>query len=135
MRNLAKATKRTLSIIEERGAWVAKAVKHVTLDFHSGHDLWVLGSSPMSFSALSGYSALGSPLFSSALPHSCHLSLSQNKINKSLSKSIQMKEKINYMQMVDLCFRVITTCEAASLTDDSGHCHGLVLGKERGQSG
>ena len=65
---------------------MAKAVKHVTLDFHSGHDLWVLGSSPMSGSALGGDSALGSPLSSSALPHSCYLSLSQNKINKSLPK-------------------------------------------------
>lgn len=46
---------------EERGAWVAKAVKHVTPDFRSGYDLWVLGSRPMSGSALSADSATGSP--------------------------------------------------------------------------
>ena len=46
-----------------------------------------------------------------------------------------MKEEINYMWMVDLWVRVLATCKAVFLTDDSGHCHGLVLGKERGQSG
>ena len=46
-----------------------------------------------------------------------------------------MKEEINYMRMVDLWVRVFATCEVVFLTDDSGHCHGLVLGKERGQSG
>ena len=29
------------------GAWVAQSVKHLTLDFNSGHDLGVVGSSPM----------------------------------------------------------------------------------------
>ena len=43
-----------------------------------------------------------------------------------------MKEEINYMRMVDLRVRVLTTYEAIFLTDDSGHCHGLVLGKETG---
>ena len=28
------------------GAWVAQLVKHLTLDFHSGHDLRVVRSSP-----------------------------------------------------------------------------------------
>ena len=46
---------------EERVACLAKAVKHVTPDFCSGNNLWVLGSSPMSGSALSADSALGFP--------------------------------------------------------------------------
>lgn len=46
-----------------------------------------------------------------------------------------MKVEINYMQMVDLWVRVLANCEGIFLMDNSGHCHGLVLGKERGQSG
>ena len=46
-----------------------------------------------------------------------------------------MKEEINCMRMVDLCVCDLANSEAVFLTDDSGHCHGLVLGKERGQSG
>ena len=70
---------------------MAKAVKHVTPDFRSGYDLWVLGSSPMSGSALSADSALGSPsLFLG--PYSTRaISVSQNKINKSLSKKYKNK--------------------------------------------
>ena len=34
------------------GAWVAQSVKCPTLDFGSGHDLTVMGSSPMSGSVL-----------------------------------------------------------------------------------
>ena len=30
-----------------RGAWVAQSVKHLTLDFGSGHDPRVVGSSPL----------------------------------------------------------------------------------------
>jgi len=37
---------------EPRGAWVAQLVKCPTLDFSSGHDLRVVGSSPTSDSAL-----------------------------------------------------------------------------------
>ena len=58
---LGQSYKDLINKREERGAWVAKAVKYVTPDFRSGQDLWVLGSSPMSGSALSGDSALGSP--------------------------------------------------------------------------
>ena len=36
-----------------KGAWVAQLVKHPTLDFNSGHDLRVLGLSPVSGSRLS----------------------------------------------------------------------------------
>jgi len=39
-----------------RDTWVALSVKHQTLDFSSGHDLRVLGSSPASGSMLSGES-------------------------------------------------------------------------------
>jgi len=34
-----------------RGAWVAQSVRHLTLDFGSGHDLRVMRSSPASGSA------------------------------------------------------------------------------------
>ena len=34
------------------GTWVTQSVMCLTLDFHSGHDLRVLGSSPMSGSML-----------------------------------------------------------------------------------
>ena len=40
-----------------RGTWVAQLVKHPTLDFGSGHDLRVLGSSPISGPMLSRESA------------------------------------------------------------------------------
>ena len=33
---------------KKRGACVAQSIEHPTLDFSSGHDLWVLGSSPTS---------------------------------------------------------------------------------------
>ena len=36
-----------------RGHWVAQSVKHLTLDFGSGHDLRILGSSGESGSPLS----------------------------------------------------------------------------------
>ena len=37
-----------------RGAWVAQSVKHLTVDFGSGHDLkvWFMSSSPASGSIL-----------------------------------------------------------------------------------
>ena len=34
--------------IYHRGSWVAQSVEHVTLDFGSGHDPGVMGSSPVS---------------------------------------------------------------------------------------
>ena len=40
-----------------QGAWVAQSVKHLTLDFSSGPDLRVVGSSPASDSVLNGESA------------------------------------------------------------------------------
>lgn len=38
--------------INAAGAWVAQWVKQLTIDFGSGHDLEVLGSSPVSGSVL-----------------------------------------------------------------------------------
>ena len=32
--------------------WVAQLVEHLTLDFGSGHDPWVMGSNPVSGSLL-----------------------------------------------------------------------------------
>lgn len=40
-----------------RGTWVAQFVKHLTLNFGSGHDLRVVRSSPASGSMLSEESA------------------------------------------------------------------------------
>ena len=63
----------------KQGTWVAPLVKHPTLDFDSGHDLRVLGWSPMPDSLFSRVSAgdSPSPLYLSSL---CMFSLSQ--INK-----------------------------------------------------
>ena len=36
-----------------QGTWVTQLVKHLTLGFSSGHDLWVLGWSPKSGTVLS----------------------------------------------------------------------------------
>ena len=56
------------------GAWVAPSVKH--LDFGSGHDLGVMGSSPASASVLLAWNHLG---FSLSLTPACSLSLPQSK--------------------------------------------------------
>ena len=57
---------------------MAQSVEHWTLDFGSGHDLRVMGSSPVSGTVLSVASAWGS--VSLPLPlHSLFLSLSLNK--------------------------------------------------------
>jgi len=40
-----------------RGAWMAQSVEHPTLDFSSGHDLRVVGLSPVLGSVLGGESA------------------------------------------------------------------------------
>ena len=37
---------------KRRGTWVAQSLKHLALDFGSGHDLTVVRSSPMSDSTL-----------------------------------------------------------------------------------
>ena len=55
------------------GAWVAPSVKH--LDFGSGHDLGVMGSSPASASVLLAWNLLGIL----SLPHSRMLSFSPSK--------------------------------------------------------
>ena len=60
-----------------RGTWVVLWVKLPTLNFGSGHDLRVVGSSPTSGSGLSGESAWDSLSPSpSALPPAHALSLS-----------------------------------------------------------
>ena len=43
--------------VSKGGTWVAQVVEHPTLDFSSGHDLRVVGLSPMSGSMLSVKSA------------------------------------------------------------------------------
>jgi len=72
------------------GAWVAQLIEQLALDFGSGHDLRVLGSSPASGSVLSGESAWGyslspTPAFPSAQAH-CLSRIT--KIN--LKKKLQM---------------------------------------------
>ena len=42
-----------------RGAWVAQSVEHLTLNFGSGHDRWVVGESPKAGSMLTVQSLLG----------------------------------------------------------------------------
>ena len=72
--------------------------------FVSGHDLWVLGSSPLWDSLLSGESASPSPSAPSPLP-ACALSLSQ--INK-----IFLKDYFSYLgsSVVLYKFRIISSC-------------------------
>ena len=62
---------------------MAQSVKHPTLDFSSGHDPRVVGSSPVSGSALIAQSLLGilSHLFSLL-----SFSLKTNKLKKSHQK-------------------------------------------------
>jgi len=50
-----------IRVPDTRGAWVAQLFGHPTLDFSSGHDLGVVGSSPVSDAAFSGESAGDSP--------------------------------------------------------------------------
>ena len=64
---------------KSRGTWVAQSVKHLTLDFSSGHDLGVLGSNPASSSAHSLLEILSLPLL--PLVCSLFLSLSNKEIN------------------------------------------------------
>ena len=64
-----------------KGTWGAQLVKHPTLDFSSGHDLAVMGSSPAPGSVLTARSLLGIvslPLFLCPSP-ACVCSLSLNK--------------------------------------------------------
>ena len=62
------------------GAWVAQSVKCPTLDFGSGHDLGIWGSSPTFGSGFSEGSAWDSlPLF---LPLSLLIHSPSKKINK-----------------------------------------------------
>lgn len=57
---------------KSRGAWVAPSVGHLTRGFGSGHDLRVVGWSPLAGTALSGECAGHSP---SAPPSLAFLSL------------------------------------------------------------
>ena len=65
-----------------RGTWVAQSVEHPTLDFGSGHHLWVMGPSPKSCST--GHGACLRFSLSPSAPLLCFLSL-------SLSLSISSK--------------------------------------------
>ena len=65
-----------LNLFSMRGAWLAQLVKHLTLDFGSGHDLSVVRYSSVPSSILSGESAEGSVSPSPfALPPTCVLML------------------------------------------------------------
>ena len=72
----------TIVLIGKRGPWVAQAVKGLTLDFSSGHDLRVLRSSPVTALrwawSLLKILALPLPLHTPTLClHPCALSLSK----------------------------------------------------------
>ena len=64
--------------------WGAQSVEQLTHDFSSGHDPWVLGSSPASGPMLSVEPAWDSPSLPLSLPCSCSL---------TLSLSLKRKEK------------------------------------------
>ena len=74
-----------------QGAWVAQSVKHLTLDFSSGHNLTVPGIEPgvelHADSAEPAWYSLSLSSLSLPLPNSCALSLSL-KINQSINQSI-----------------------------------------------
>ena len=75
-----------------RGAWAAQSVEHPTLDFSSGHDPRVVGSSPTSGSVLSMEPAWDSPSLSLPLPFSLlthTLSLSKLNNNENKIKSFE----------------------------------------------
>ena len=61
--------------LENRSAWLAQSARHLAVDFGSGHDLRIVGSSPGSNSLLSVDSGSPSPL-PSVPPYSVLLSLS-----------------------------------------------------------
>ena len=74
---------------KSRATWVAQSVKHLTLEFSSGHDLMVMGLSPASGCELTAQSLLGSLSLPLSLPltHFCIRALSLThslslKINK-----------------------------------------------------
>ena len=62
------------------GAWVAQSVERLTLDFSSGHDLRVVGSSPALGSARTARSLPG--ILSLPLSRSHFLTLKMNKLRK-----------------------------------------------------
>ena len=51
-----------------RGAWVTQLVKHLTRDFGLGHDLRIVGSSPIFYSVLCGEFASRLPPLPLLLP-------------------------------------------------------------------
>ena len=58
-----------------RGAWVPESGEHPTLSLSAGHDLRIMGSSPVSGSTLSTESAWGSLSHSLCPYHLCSLFL------------------------------------------------------------
>ena len=80
-----------LNILFDRGAWVAQLVKGPILDFGSGHDLTVKGSSPTSGFELSvepAWDSLCAPL---SVPPLLSRSLSQNKEKALKNISVQQR--------------------------------------------
>ena len=75
---------------------MAQSVKPPTLGFSSGHDLRVLGSSPISESLLSGEYAWRFSLSLSLPPLACSCSLSIFQINKSFKKRKFKMRSLNY---------------------------------------
>ena len=68
-------------MVHLQGAWVAQSVECLILDFGSGHDPRIVGSSPDLGSVLSMEPTWDSLFLSAPLPaHTC--SLSKIKINK-----------------------------------------------------
>ena len=94
-----------------RGAWVAQSFQQLTLDFSSGHDPKVVGSSPTLGSTLSREDSLCLSLCPS-LPCSCVLSLKKQK-TKQKTYCIAFIEHPLYAKGIYIIFLV--SQEGASL--------------------
>lgn len=86
-------------IMQHWGSWVIWSAEHPTLDFGSGHNIWVMGSSPRSGSI----PGLSLPLCPSRYSHMCVFCLSQTdeyilKRNNeaSLEHSLAVLHKVKY---------------------------------------
>lgn len=70
--------------LEVRGTGVAQSIKHLTLDFSSGHDLGVMG--PGLYLACAQQESAWDSLFPSAPPFACTLSLPPSFLSLSFFK-------------------------------------------------
>ena len=79
--------KDTLKVNLSWGAWMAQSVRHLTVDFTSGHDLMVLRSSPTLGSRLGV-----KPAYYSLSPSALHARTYALSLSLSLSLSVKNKK-------------------------------------------